>query len=161
MSYTDLLKLKKSPIEIPIPPTQATSPMPHQKESATVYPAAPAEAFRENFAGTPEIGQTGNPASRQAPLPERPTAGKTESLLARNLAACVQMALETKAAKKESFRFPEELMEVLDDLPHEIKKTYGKRISKTAVFVAAFAAYLWEFKHQGQDSLLYKQLIEK
>jgi len=94
-------------------------------------------------------------------LPESPTARKTESLLARNLADCVQMALETKAAKKESFRFPEELMEVLDDLPHEIKKTYGKRISKTAVFVAAFTAYLWEFKHHGQDSLLYKQLIEK
>jgi hypothetical protein len=145
MSYTDLLKLKKSPIETPIPPTQETPPMPRQKESATVYPASPAESFRENFAG----------------LPESPTDGKPESLLARNLATCVQMALDTKAAKKESFRFPEELMEVLEDLPYEIKKTYGKRITKTAIFVAAFTSYLWEFKHQGQDSLLYKQLIEK
>jgi hypothetical protein len=161
MSYTDLLKLKKSPTEPPVSPRQESSPTLRQKESATVYPISPAEAFREIFARTPEIGQAGNPASRQVPLPESPTAGMSESLLARNLAACVQMALETKAAKKESFRFPEELMEVLDDLPHEVKKTYGKRITKTAVFVAAFAAYLWEFKHKGKDSLLYKQLIEK
>jgi hypothetical protein len=42
----------------------------------------------------------------------------------------------------------------------EIKKTYGKRVTKTAVIVAAFAAYLWEFKHKGQESLLYKHLIE-
>lgn len=161
MSYTDLLKLKKSALEIPIPPHQEISPPPHQKESETIYTAQPVETPGENFARMPESGQTGNRASRQARMPESPNAGKTESLLARNLATCVQMALETKAAKKESFRFPEELMEVLDDLPHEIKKTYGKRISKTAVFVAAFTAYLWEFKHKGQDSLLYKQLIEK
>ena len=51
-------------------------------------------------------------------------------------------------------------MVVLEDLPYEIKKIYGKRITKTAVFVAAFTAYLWEFQHKGQDSLLYKQLIE-
>lgn len=51
-------------------------------------------------------------------------------------------------------------MAVLEDLPYEIKKTSGKRITKTAVFVAAFAAYLWEFKHKGQDSLLYKHLVE-
>ena len=126
----------------------------------TIYPAASNDPLRESFAGKPEIGQTGNPASGQARMTESPTARKPESLLAGNLAACVRSALETKAAKKESFRFPEELMDVLEDLPYEIKKTYGKRVTKTAVFVAAFAAYLWEFKHKGQDSLLYKHLIE-
>jgi hypothetical protein len=126
----------------------------------TLYPTTQTEILRENFAGKPESGQSDNQASGQARTPESPTAGKPESLLARNLAECVLAALETKAAKKESFRFPEELMEVLEDLPYEIKKTYGKRVTKTAVFIAAFTAYLWEFKHKGQDSLLYKHLIE-
>lgn len=127
-------------------------PKPRSIPSKTVYPAAATEPFRESFAGMPESQSSGNRASGQARTPE--------SLLARNLADCVRAALETKAAKKESFRFPEELMDVLEDLPYEIKKTYGKRITKTAVFVAAFTAYLWEFKQKGQASLLYKHLIE-
>jgi hypothetical protein len=126
----------------------------------TVYSVADKQELRENFARKPEIGQMDNLAGGQARMLESPTVGKTESLLARNLADCVKAALETKAAKKESFRFPEELMDVLEDLPYEIKKVYGKRITKTSVFVAAFTAYLWDFKHKGQESLLYKQLVE-
>lgn len=108
----------------------------------------------------PESLKSGNQTIRQSDNRAIRQVGKPESLLARNLAECVRAALEAKAAKKESFRFPEELMAVLEDLPYEIKKTYGKRLTKTAVFVAAFATYLWEFKHKGQESLLYKHLIE-
>jgi hypothetical protein len=143
--------------------TQGLVPMlpKFQNVHTPIYPSATANAVQENVARKPEIGQIDNRASEQVRLPESPTADKPESLLARNLADCVQAALTTKAAKKESFRFPEELMTILEDLPYEIKKAYGKRITKTAIFVAAFTAYLWEFKEKGQDSLLYKQLIER
>ncbi|MEO8612089.1 MAG: hypothetical protein ABI690_29600 [Chloroflexota bacterium] len=151
---------KRQPDAIDMTGIVAIEPKPQPLTPKTDYPASPAGAFRNTAARLPESGQVGSKAGGQAQLPESPIARKTESLLARNLAACVRAALETKAAKKESFRFPEELMTVLEDLPYEIKKTHGKRITKTAVFVAAFAAYLWEFKHKGQDSLLYKHLIE-
>jgi hypothetical protein len=125
------------------PPLHAQTP---------VYSASASEPVRETFAGKPDIGQLDNGAIGQAGMPE--------SLLARNLADCVRAALESKAAKKESFRFPDELMGALEDLPYELKKTYGKRVTKTAIFVAAIAAYLWDFKHNGQSSQLYQHLIE-
>jgi hypothetical protein len=127
-------------------------PKPRPIPPRIINSVASKDTFRERFAGKPESQSSDNRSMRQARMPE--------SLLARNLAECVRAALETKAAKKESFRFPEELMDMLEDLPYEIKKTYGKRITKTAVFVAAFTAYLWEFKHKGQSSLFYKHLIE-
>lgn len=151
---------KRQPDPIDLVGIVAIEPKPQPLTPKTVYPASPTEAFLDTVARLPESGQVDSKASGQARMLESPNAGKTESLLARNLAACVRAALKTKAAKKESFRFPEELMAVLEDLPYEIKKTHGKRITKTAIFVAAFAAYLWEFKHKGQDSLLYKHLIE-
>jgi hypothetical protein len=137
--------------------TQGLVPMlPKSQGNTTVYPS---EAQELN-ARKPEIGQLGNQASGQARLPESPLLDKPESLFARNLAECVQSALATKAAKKESFRFPEELIDVLEDLPYEIKKLYGKRVTKTAIFVAACTAYLWEFKKHGRESPFYQHLIE-
>jgi hypothetical protein len=151
---------KRQPDAIDMTGVVPIEPKPQSITPQTIYSASPTETFQKQITGMPEIGQSGNAASGQARMPENPIARKTESLLARNLAECVRAALATKAAKKESFRFPEELTAVLEDLPYEIKKTSGKRITKTAVFVAAFAAYLWEFKHKGQESLLYKHLIE-
>ncbi|NOG49603.1 MAG: hypothetical protein HND48_09305 [Chloroflexi bacterium] len=156
----DTSKQRREPDNINTEGLVPLVPKPPFPAPQTVYSTTPKEEIRETVAGMPEIGQAGNRAKGQARMTDSPIDGKPESLIDRNLAECVRAALAAKAAKKESFRFPEELMAILEDLPYEMKKTYGKRITKTAVFVAAFAAYLWEFKHKGQDSLLYKHLIE-
>lgn len=142
----------RQPDDIDIHGLVPLAPKPSPSPQTPVYSAPAIEPVRETFAGKPEIGQLDNRTIGQARKPE--------SLLARNLAECVRAALERKAAKKESFRFPEELMEALEDLPYELKKTYGKRVTKTAIFVAAIAAYLWDFKHNGQGSQLYQHFIE-
>ena len=67
--------------------------------------------------------------------------------------------LEAKATQKTTLRYPQSLMDEIDEVLYQIKKTHGVVISKNAIFVLSLAYVLADFKRHASHSLLFKELI--
>jgi hypothetical protein len=84
-----------------------------------------------------------------------------ESKIARNLTQTVQSALEMKSTTNTSFRYPQELLDRLEEVTFTIRKRYKKRVTKNAILIAALASCLFEFDEEGENSVLFKELVKE
>ena len=81
--------------------------------------------------------------------------------------AFIAKFLEMKSTDTTSFRYPEDLIDNLDEVKYEtktlIKKRLGKRaakkVTKNAILVTALGFVLWDLIENGEKSILYKQLV--
>ncbi len=67
--------------------------------------------------------------------------------------------LHIKASDGFSFRYPPELLELLDDTLYHIRKTHKVKVTKNSVAVAALTYLLSEFEADGENSILYHWII--
>ena len=72
-----------------------------------------------------------------------------------------------KSTDTTSFRYPEDLIDQLDEVQYKtktlIKKRLGKaaakKVTKNAILVTALGFILWDLIENGEKSILYKQLL--
>jgi hypothetical protein len=95
-------------------------------------------------------GQVHKSASGQA---DKQTSGRL------SLPDFLKLHLENKGAAKETFRLPPELIEVVDMLPFQIKMAHKVKTSKKSIVALALAYVIWDYEKNGEESLLYKNLI--
>jgi hypothetical protein len=74
--------------------------------------------------------------------------------------ACIQPYLDLKASNTVSFRYPDTLLEWLEETLYALKKEHGKKLTKNSILVAALAFTLWDLKQNDQASFLYQQFIQ-
>ncbi len=67
--------------------------------------------------------------------------------------------LDDKGAAKETFRLPPELIDLIDNLPFQIKMTHQVKISKKSLVALALSYIVWDYEKNGKESLLFKHLI--
>ena len=67
--------------------------------------------------------------------------------------------LDDKGAAKETYRLPPELIDLIDNLPFQIKMTHRVKISKKALVALALSYLVWDYEKNGNESLLFKNLI--
>src|SRR5690606_16449962 len=53
-----------------------------------------------------------------------------------------------------AFRYPQVVLDKLDELEFELKKKAGKRVPRTTVLVTAIASLLWDYQKNGDNSTL-------
>jgi hypothetical protein len=73
----------------------------------------------------------------------------------------IQTFLETRSTNKTTLRYPPTLMEELDEVIYQIKKTYKQTLSKNEVFVLGLAYVMCDFKRNASRSLVFKELIKE
>ena len=105
-------------------------------------------------------------ASKKARKIER----KNESLQEykkERLLAFIAKFLEMKSTDTTSFRYPEDLIDNLDEVQYKTKtltkkrlgKGAAKKVTKNAILVTALGFVLWDLIENGEKSILYKQLV--
>ncbi len=102
--------------------------------------------------------------SKIASMKESKKASKKEILHERKQAsflADIQPYLDLRASNTVSFRYPDVLLEWLEESLYQLKKEHGKKLTKNAILVAALAFVLWDLEHNGQASFLYQQFIQE
>lgn len=72
----------------------------------------------------------------------------------------VDTLLKARATNKTTLRYPLALMNDLDEVVYQIKRTYGVVLSKNEIFVLALASTMHDFKRQASRSLIYTKLIK-
>ena len=120
-----------------------------------------------NSQNTSRRNKTGNKGpSKKSRKIER----KNESLQddkKERLLAYIAKFLEMKSTDTTSFRYPEDLIDQLDEVQYKtktlIKKRLGKaaakKVTKNAILVTALGFILWDLIENGEKSILYKQLL--
>lgn len=78
-----------------------------------------------------------------------------------SMQAILQAYLNEKVDGIATFRYPVELLEKLEDVSHQVRKEHHRKVTKQAVAVAALAFLLTDFETFGEESMLYKMLIQK
>ena len=73
----------------------------------------------------------------------------------------ISRTLEMKAAVHTTFRYPQDLLDKLDEAQYQVWRRYKKKITKNAILVAALAYFLGHFEAKGKESELHKELIEE
>ena len=71
----------------------------------------------------------------------------------------VSAYLELKNDTLIGFRYPQVILDQLDELAFELKKKSGKRVPRTTVLVTAIAFLLWDYQKNGDNSTL-SQVIQ-
>ena len=66
----------------------------------------------------------------------------------------VSIYLELKNETLMGFRYPQALLDKLDELEFDLKRKYGKRVPRTTILVTAIAFLLWDHKKNGDASTL-------
>ncbi len=68
--------------------------------------------------------------------------------------------LHARAQNKTTLRYPQALMNELDEVIYQCKKTYKVSLSKNEIFVLALGYVMGDFKRHATRSELYKELIQ-
>jgi hypothetical protein len=68
--------------------------------------------------------------------------------------------LEEKATYGYTFRYPPQLLEMLEDLLPTIRQRHQVKLTKNAIAVAAIVFLLSDYETFGEESVLYQLLIE-
>ena len=69
--------------------------------------------------------------------------------------------LQEKATYGFTFRYPPDLMDLLEDVLHTLKKRHKVKVTKNAVAVAAFVFLLSDYETYGEESVLFQMLIKR
>ena len=76
-------------------------------------------------------------------------------------------ALDEKPAHMQSFNYPSFVVDLLDDLIHELKTKERKqpkkpkwRATKTTIFIVSLLYIIWEYREFKEDSVLHKAIFE-
>ena len=72
----------------------------------------------------------------------------------------IAQALRMKATVHTTFRYPQDLLDSLEEVQYQLRRRYKKKITKNAILVAALAHFLWNFEASGKESGLFKGLID-
>jgi hypothetical protein len=114
----------------------------------------------EHVGGIVSDNEPNNPSSEQA-APVEQNVRLLESQIVRNLTSqnvrlldFVSSFLDMKNAQLTGFRYPLSLIQQLEKLEYDLKIKSGKRVSKTTIVVTAVAYVLWDYKSNGEKSLL-------
>jgi GTP cyclohydrolase FolE2 len=67
--------------------------------------------------------------------------------------------LEMRSAGMVSFRYPQDLMDVMAEAQYQIMKRHKRKLTKNAILVAALAFVLWDYERRSEESILYTHLI--
>jgi hypothetical protein len=105
-----------------------------------------------------------------SPPEERKIASKKESLQERKLdrlqeskkesfLAFLRSQLEVKPNSVVSFRYPEDLLDRLEQIQYAVRQQSRKKLTKNAILIAALAFLLWDYEQHDQESILYKHLV--
>ncbi len=108
------------------------------------------------------------PKKKKDPLPrsggpKRKREQKKESVHAdmhAHMHAYMQSVLAQRATWAFSFRYPPELLEKLETMLDQIKEKYKTKLAKNTVAVTAMAFLLKDFETNGEESILYKELVK-
>ncbi|MBZ0285211.1 MAG: hypothetical protein K8L97_31040 [Anaerolineae bacterium] len=135
----------------------------------------------------PEVVDLGNlppiqksPRPNPSPLPKtlifqqgNPTSPSPSSSEAKQLLATgqpnnqitktdgIRSALEAKALKPLTLRFPQELWDEIDEVMYYIKRRFKRKLTKNDLITLAVALLLKDFGERDLDSDLYKLLVLK
>ncbi len=145
--YDQLTQLDeaKSP-SLPQKADKSLNPEPKQ-EQPSPKTATTSTKKKSKKARLQESKITSMKESKKARLPAR----KQESLL-----ADIQPYLDLRASNTVSFRYPDVLLDWLEESLYRFKKEQGTKLTKTAVLVAALAYVLWDLEQNGKESFLYQ-----
>jgi hypothetical protein len=69
--------------------------------------------------------------------------------------------LSEKAYRTASWRVPQEIVDKFEEMYYLAKSKYRSDVKRYELIVAALALFLWDFETNGEESDLYKLLIEK
>lgn len=128
-----------------------------EKSKAVPAEIKPKRARRK----TPDVSPS--PIDREAPPDEKQETlqeRKKESKIARNLAG-VAGYLQSRSLVTTSFRYPQELIDKLEDVQHRIRKGSGKKITKNSILIVALAHVLQDYEERGAESVLAKNVTEE
>ena len=157
--YDQLSQLDKNKPPLPSQPIESASliPDPEQdKPTPSTKTATPKQKSQKKR--LPESKNARKQESKKTRLPE----SKKVELPASNqeqLLDAIQPYLDLKASNMVSFRYPDTLIAWLEESLYQLKKQYGKKLTKNALLVAALAYVLWDLEQNGQESFLYQQFI--
>jgi hypothetical protein len=73
----------------------------------------------------------------------------------------LQTHLQAKADGVASFRYPQSVVDLLEDVVNDVWQRHRKKVTKTSVIVAAIASLVWDFEENGETSTLYRALVKE
>jgi hypothetical protein len=139
---------------------QPSQPVQQIEESTSLNPEpAQSQPTRETTQSKKESQKTSLLKSKKERKQESKKERMQESKKERFLAA-IQPYLDLKASNTVSFRYPDTLLEWLEESLYRLKKEYGQKLTKNAILVAALAFALWDLEQNGRASFLYQQFIQ-
>jgi len=100
--------------------------------------------------------QPNNTTLTKPEMQESNLASKKERFL-----AFLQSCIDMKAVSTASFRYPQELLDQLEEVLYDLKKQHKKKVTKNALLITALAYLLWDFEQHGETSVLYQNLIKE
>ncbi|MCL4266685.1 MAG: hypothetical protein KJ069_26065 [Anaerolineae bacterium] len=156
--YDELMNLKR--------PEVAHPEVAHAEETTEVVKTTQGIVMSSQPTAEPENARL--PESQITRKPENKIARKPESQKAEavqreptNLLDFVDDFLEMKAATKTSFRYPQAMLDMLDDTLDDVRRNYRQKLTKNAVVITALAALLWEYERKRDKSRLVELLVEE
>ncbi len=151
--YDQLTQLDKhSPTPQENEPTHESSSIPSSQEEKQTIGSANSNPPKRKKPSMQESKIARKKSRKQGRLKE----SKKESFV-----SFIQPYLDLKASNTVSFRYPDDLLEKLEEAQYTIKKRYSLKVTKNSILVAALAHVIWDFEQFGKESFLYKQLIDR